>query len=97
METTTPYNANAAYGDPTYGNQSPTISVGDWLITLLISAIPLVGFIMLFVWAFGSGTPASKANYAKATLIFFAIFMVLGFLFASSIAALIMSASGRHY
>jgi hypothetical protein len=97
METTTPYNTNAAYGSPTYGNQSPTISVGEWLITFLISAIPLVGFIMLFVWAFSSSTPPSKANYAKATLLILVIFMVLGFLFASSIAALFMGASGRHY
>ncbi len=97
MESSAPYNPNAAYENSTYSNQSPTISVGDWLITILLSAIPLVGFIMLLVWAFSSSTPPSKANYAKATLIFFVIFMVLGFLFAGSIMALLMGASGRHY
>lgn len=68
------------------------VSVGDWILTLLVSCIPLVGFIMLFVWAFSSGTPPSKANWAKATLLFLLIFSVLGFLFAGSILAVIMKA-----
>ena len=53
--------------------QAPTISTKDWVITILISAIPLVGFVMLFVWAFGSGENPNKANWAKATLIWFVI------------------------
>ena len=53
------------------------LSVSDWLITLLISAIPLVGFIMLFVWAFSSNVPASKSNWAKATLVLMVIGIVL--------------------
>ena len=85
-------------GAPTYGytdNQSPTVSLGDWLITILLSCIPLVGFIMLFVWAFSSSTPPSKANWAKATLVFFLVVMVLGGLFAGSIAAMLATASHR--
>jgi hypothetical protein len=49
------------------------IKTGDWFLTLFISAIPLVGFIMLFVWAFSGGTNSSKANWAKATLLWIAI------------------------
>ena len=74
-------------GQPVW-SQPPTVSVGDWVITLLISAIPVVGFIMLFVWAFSSGTPPSKANWAKATLLFGVIFIGLGLMFFSSIVAL---------
>jgi hypothetical protein len=80
METITPYNVNAAYGDPAYNNLSPTISVGNWLIIILVSAIPLLGFVMLLVWAFSSNTPPSKANYAKAALILFVIFIFFGLL-----------------
>lgn len=54
-----------------------TLSVGDWLITLIVTAIPIVNIIMLFVWAFGSGTPTTKANWAKAALILVAIMIVL--------------------
>jgi len=56
---------------------SGVMSVKDWVITLIVTAIPVVGFIMLFVWAFGSGTNPNKANWAKAGLIFFAIMIVL--------------------
>ena len=60
-------------------NNQP-VSVGDWVITYIITLIPLVGFIMLFVWAFGSNTKTSKANWAKAALILFAIGVVLSIL-----------------
>ena len=68
------------------GNAS-VMSVQDWLITILITAIPIVNIVMLFVWAFGNGsTNLNKKHWAKATLIWFAIifalyivfFMVLG-------------------
>ena len=61
------------------------MSVGDWIITSLIFAIPIVGFVMLFVWGFGSNTQPSKANWAKATLIMFGISIVIFLLFFGSI------------
>jgi uncharacterized membrane protein YdbT with pleckstrin-like domain len=72
-------------------NQSvaPVMSLQDWIITLLISFIPLVGFIMLFVWAFGSGENPNKANWAKATLLWMVIlFAIFGFLWFTLFAAL---------
>lgn len=45
-------------------------SVSDWIITFLIMIVPIVNFVMLFVWAFGSNTHPSRANWAKASLIF---------------------------
>lgn len=53
------------------------MTIGDWLITFLIQAIPLVGFVMLFVWAFGDGTHPSKKSWAQASLIFAIIMIVL--------------------
>jgi len=67
--------------DPNY----KPVSVGDWMITYLLMCIPLVNIILLFVWAFGSNTPQSKANWAKASLlwillaIIFYIIVFLGF------------------
>ena len=69
-------------------NNSPQytpISLGEWVITIIIIAIPIVGFIMLFVWGFGSNTQPSKANWAKATLIMIGISIVLSFLFLGSL------------
>lgn len=71
-------------------NQAP-VSVGDWVVTLILTSIPLVGFIMLLVWAFGSSAPVSKSNYAKAALIMMVIGFVLVMLFWGSIAALFVS------
>ena len=88
LATTTYPAGNVTYNAPA---QSPTVSVGDWLVTYIISFVPVIGFIMLFVWAFSSSTPPSKANWAKAALVVMVIFMVLGGLFASSLMALLMS------
>ncbi len=69
-------------------NESPQytpISLGEWVITTIILAIPIVGFIMLFVWGFGSNTQPSKANWAKATLIMIAVSIVLTFIFLGSL------------
>lgn len=74
--------------------QAQVMSVKDWVITLLISIIPLVGFIMLFVWAFGSGENVNKANWAKATLIWFAVGMVLMFFLWGTIAAIFLTGAG---
>ncbi|WP_458460702.1 hypothetical protein [Paenibacillus sp.] len=52
------------------------VSFGSWMLTLLLLAIPLVNIIMLFVWAFGNSNP-SKANYAKASLLWIAIGIVV--------------------
>ncbi len=57
--------------------QSKPVSTGDWIVTIIIAAIPIVNIIMLLVWAFGSGTNPSKANWAKAYLIFIAVLIVL--------------------
>jgi ABC-type Na+ efflux pump permease subunit len=67
------------------------ISLGEWFVTLLIAAIPLVGFIMLFVWAFSGNTNVNKANWAKATLLWMAVLIVLGALFFGAFAAFFSS------
>lgn len=63
--------------------QKPPQSLGDWIITVLISKIPLIGFIMLIVWAVDKNTETSKANWAKAELIvtligFVVVLLVVG-------------------
>jgi hypothetical protein len=75
-------------------SQDRTITVREWLLTLLVSAIPVIGLIMMFVWAFGGGAPPSKANWAKAMLLWMVIgfalafgFLLLFVLFAASLPA----------
>lgn len=71
-------------------NPTPVITVADWMITLLIKAIPLVNIIMLFVWAFGSGNNPNKANWAKAVLIWLAIGSVLAVIIVVIFGAALM-------
>jgi len=71
-----------------------SMSVTDWLVTLIVTAIPLVGFIMLFVWAFGGNSPAAKTNWAKAALILYAIGVVLAIMFYGTVLGLLV-ASGE--
>ena len=46
------------------------ISIGNWIISLILTMIPIVNIIMLFVWAFSNGTNPTKANWAKAAYLF---------------------------
>ena len=56
----------------------PPINTGDWFLTILISNIPLIGLIMLVVWAVDKENNPSKSNWAKAKLIWY----LVGFGFA---------------
>jgi len=58
------------------------VTLGQWMLTMLISAIPIVNIIMFFVWGFSKSTQPSKANWAKATLIYVAIGVILGSIFS---------------
>ncbi|MGY6587025.1 MAG: hypothetical protein ACXIUB_01930 [Wenzhouxiangella sp.] len=62
-------------------NEQQPVTLGNWMLTILIMAIPLVNLIMLLVWAFSGSTPVSKANWAKATLLWMLIMIVVGVLF----------------
>ena len=58
-------------------NQYKPVSLGEWMLTILLTAIPIVNIIMLFVWGFSKSTQPSKANWAKASLIWLAIVIVI--------------------
>ena len=66
------YNEYSEYTDDT---------VGSWMLTLFVCGIPVIGVIYLLVLAFGSGAAPSKRNFARATLIWALIALVVtGFL-----------------
>ncbi len=70
------------------------MSVKDWIITLLITYIPLVGLIMLLVWAFDSSTHPNKKNFAKASLVWMLIGIVLALIFFALFASMMMGVVG---
>lgn len=56
--------------------QQKDISFGEWFLTLLIAAVPILNIVMLFIWAFGENTHPCKANWAKASLAWLAVAVV---------------------
>lgn len=69
------------------------VSIGEWMLTMFLAVIPIVGFIMLLVWAFSGNTTPSKKNWAIATLIWSIIGIVLSFFLGAAIVGLIASIS----
>lgn len=67
-------------------SSAPIMTVGDWFITLLLTAIPIVNIILLLVWSFSSETNINKKNWAKVQLIFLIIAVVFGALFGGCVA-----------
>ena len=52
------------------------ISVGSWMWMMFVAAIPIVGWIMIFIWAF-TGDNESRKNYYRAILCWLLIFILL--------------------
>ena len=78
------------YQQPESNLEEP-MTLGEWLITMLIMLIPCVNIIMAFVWAFSSKEKKSKSNYFKAWLILMAIvivpYIILLVVFGAAMAA----------
>lgn len=77
-----------------YDAKAQVMTVKEWVITLILTAIPLVGIVMLFIWAFGSDTNKNKSNWAKAALILAAIFLVLYIIMIALFGAAFMASMG---
>lgn len=73
---------------------APVLSMKDWVVTLLITLIPMVGFIMLFVWGFSDSANPNKRNWARAALIMLAVTTVLYFIIFGLIFGTMMAAGG---
>ena len=76
------------------GETAPVMSLKDWVISVLISFIPVIGLIMLLVWAFSDSTNPNKKNWAKATLIIFAAGFVLYLVFVFIFFGAMISGAG---
>lgn len=80
-----PYSSTAP-SPPSYNNNpwqqsERVITVGEWMMMMLVLCIPLVNIIMMFVWAFGNDGSQTKSNYYKAALIWTGIVTVIYVLF----------------
>lgn len=75
-------------------NGAGDVSIGDWMVTLFLAAIPIVGLIMVLVWAFSGGTNPSKQNWARATLLWGVILIGVGVIISIASATLLAGLLG---
>ena len=79
--TSSTYTSNNSSAMPNYPqnynavNTTPAneMTVGQWVLTIFLSGLGIIGIILLFIWAFGGEPNVAKKNYAKAMLIWYAI------------------------
>lgn len=67
------------YASPESNNN---MTLGGWIGRIILSCVPVVGLVMLFVWAFGSNIQPSLKTWARAQLIFMLIFAVIASVFS---------------
>ena len=84
------------YREPETDLEEP-ISMGEWLVTMLLMLIPCVNIVLMFVWAFSSKEKKSKSNYFKAALIFAAIVRVLYIILIAIFGVAITSMISSNY
>lgn len=57
------------------------MSYKEWALTIFIASLPLIGIIMVLVWAFDSNTNIHKKNWAKGNLLIMIIAFILVMMF----------------
>lgn len=55
----------------------PPVTVGEWIVSMLLLMVPCVNIVLIFVWAFSGSEKKSKSNYFKASLIMTGVILVL--------------------
>lgn len=73
-----------------YRNTDEVMSVGYWILVMLVLAIPVVNLIMYIIWAFSSNTNPNLSNFCKATLIMGLVGILIAFTFAGCSSILYM-------
>ncbi|HBQ58878.1 MAG TPA: hypothetical protein DD671_04445 [Balneolaceae bacterium] len=76
------------------GETAPVLSLKDWVISLIISVIPLIGIVMLLIWAFSDNINPNKKNWARGMLILYVIGIALYFVFIVLFMGAMMSGAG---
>jgi heme/copper-type cytochrome/quinol oxidase subunit 2 len=57
-------------------SDSNYISVWSWMWMMFVTALPCIGLVMVFVWAF-TGNNESRKNYFRAVLAWFVVAFAL--------------------
>jgi hypothetical protein len=61
------------------------MTVGEWMLTLLVLAIPLVNFVMYLVWAFSGTGNVNRRNFCRASICW--VLIIVGLWLAVAVLA----------
>ncbi|WP_461810450.1 hypothetical protein [Faecalimonas sp.] len=94
-------NTDYDYGQPQNYNQqendNEVMSVGEWLLTILVTIIPCLGLVLYLVWAFGKNENVNRRNYCKAWLIYWLIQTILIIIILIVVFAILIPSSSQYY
>lgn len=69
------------------------MSTKEWALTIFLASLPIIGFVLVLVWAFDSGTDPNKKNWARGSLLLMLIYFILAMLFLFAFGGLALLAS----
>lgn len=55
----------------------PVITPVKWMIYFIVTSIPVIGTIMLLIWAFSNDGRLTRQNWAKGMLLFYVVMIIL--------------------
>lgn len=90
-------NYGSDYGAPRMTPEEAPMTMTEWLVTLIVAAIPCINIIMLFVWAFGSTGNVNRRNFCRAQLIIMAAGIVLAMFSWGILGSILYSVIGSGY
>ncbi len=83
---------NLDYNKNEMSEQERPLTMGEWLVTLLIlTFVPCVNIVMMFVWGFGNGN-VNRKRFCQAYLIIWAIMVVLMIILYGTVFSALMNA-----
>lgn len=68
--------------------KADVLSVGDYVLMMLLFSLPVAGLVLMLYWGFGSRVQVNRKHFARAYLIFYAINMVLSLLMLGAIGSI---------
>ena len=85
-------NVQATYTTVNVNQPVEKKGVGSWILTYIVVGMPIIGFIMLLVWAFGDGTKSDPTfrSWAKSQLLLGVLGVILFLCLSAVIADMIL-------
>jgi len=68
------------------------ISVGMWVKTILLSAIPFLGVVIYIFWLLGISRYQARINYARGSFVIFLVIAIIFIILLATVFASVLAA-----